>query len=428
MSVRIESSKRPTEESPTRVRCINLDWLEVHCLEPPGEPRDPAYYSRQGFIVHEREYGTRVYRQMFTVEGSDGHPLLEIRRDPASQGLAGIHQANECHVRLTNRTCYFEHAAGLLQDFLNQHGYTDYRISRVDVCLDFVKFDRNDDPQAFVRRYFRHVYAKINQGNIHGHGRDTWNGQEWNSLSWGSPTSDIGTKMYNKTMELYDPKMDAFRKPYIREAWLRCHMIDDLHRVTMHGERVNVWRVEFSIRSSVKKWFKIELNGHERNYQSIRNTLDCWDGRERLLTMFASLAQHYFRFKYYQEGERKDRCKDKILFVFSGVQVTYKLDHGRGVLGDGRQFRGPYDTLLTKILSYQQSSSLQEVREACDVLIKAMTDDNLRYELSNPFSREELEYLRRIMAIRSRHPELHVSVVMKEVKRLLAINDKTACF
>lgn len=428
MSVKIVSSKKPTEELLTSVRCINLDWLEVHCLEPVGEPRDPAYFVRQGFVVHEREYGTRVYLSMFTLDGTDGLPLLEVRRDPASKGLYGIHAANECHIRLVNRTCYFDNAAGLLADFLRAHGYFDIRISRVDVCLDFTQFDRGDDPQAFVRRYFRHVYSKINQGNISSHGKDTWSGQEWNSLSWGAPASDVGTKMYDKTLELYDAKLDAFRKPYIREAWLRCHLIDDMHRVTLNNQRVRVWRVEFSVRSSVKKWFKIELDGHQGHYQSIRNTLDCWNGRDRLLVMFASLAQHYFRFKYFEEGIRKDRCKDKVLFVFTGLQYTYRIDRENSVCGVGRNDKKPMDSLMAKIRLYQESNNREEVRQACDILLKAMEDDNLRWELANPWSYEELEYLRRIMAIRTRHPDISVSVVMAEVKKLLAINDKTATF
>ena len=60
-------------------RCINLDWLEVFCFEI-GEPHDADFFRRAGFVVDEREYGTRIYNQMFTLMGDDGHPLLEVRR------------------------------------------------------------------------------------------------------------------------------------------------------------------------------------------------------------------------------------------------------------------------------------------------------------------------------------------------------------
>ena len=402
-----------------------MDWLEVHAREPINQPRDASYYMEKGFIVHIRDYGTRVYRQMFVLEGNDGENLLEIRRDPASQGLNGIHDPNECHIRLCNRTCYFDNAAEAFSQFLSEHGYTDIRISRVDICLDFVKFDKGDDPQAFVRRYFRHKYAKINQGRINTHGEDTWTGQEWNSLSWGSKTSAVTTKLYNKTMELHDTKTDTFKKPYIRQAWQLCHMIDNWQRCTLNGEVVYVWRVEFSLRSSVKGWVPIEIDGNPKNYQSLRNTLECYEGRDKLLVMFASLANHYFHFKKYKIGKRKDRCADKILFDFSGTQITYKLSTNDPIAGSGTKLQERWQQLINKIRAFQSTHPGPEVFKACEVLISTMTEDGERNDLANPWSREELETMRWLMNIRTKHRELDYEAAMKEVKKLLNITNRT---
>lgn len=402
-----------------------MDWLEVHAREPINQPRDASYYMEKGFIVHIRDYGTRVYRQMFVLEGNDGENLLEIRRDPASQGLNGIHDPNECHIRLCNRTCYFDNAAEAFSQFLSEHGYTDIRISRVDICLDFVKFDKGDDPQAFVRRYFRHKYAKINQGRINTHGEDTWTGQEWNSLSWGSKTSAVTTKLYNKTMELHDTKTDTFKKPYIRQAWQLCHMIDNWQRCTLNGEVVYVWRVEFSLRSSVKGWVPIEIDGNPKNYQSLRNTLECYKGRDKLLVMFASLANHYFHFKKYKIGKRKDRCADKILFDFSGTQITYKLSTNDPIAGSGTKLQERWQQLINKIRAFQSTHPGPEVFKACEVLISTITEDAERNDLANPWSREELETMRWLMNIRTKHRELDYEAAMKEVKKLLNITNRT---
>lgn len=402
-----------------------MDWLEVHAREPINQPRDASYYMEKGFIVHIRDYGTRVYRQMFVLEGNDGENLLEIRRDPASQGLNGIHDPNECHIRLCNRTCYFDNAAEAFSQFLSEHGYTDIRISRVDICLDFVKFDKGDDPQAFVRRYFRHKYAKINQGRINTHGEDTWTGQEWNSLSWGSKTSAVTTKLYNKTMELHDTKTDTFKKPYIRQAWQLCHMIDNWQRCTLNGEVVYVWRVEFSLRSSVKGWVPIEIDGNPKNYQSLRNTLECYEGRDKLLVMFASLANHYFHFKKYKIGKRKDRCADKILFDFAGTQITYKLSTNDPIAGSGTKLQERWQQLINKIRAFQSTHPGPEVFKACEVLISTMTEDGERNDLANPWSREELETMRWLMNIRTKHRELDYEAAMKEVKKLLNITNRT---
>lgn len=372
-----------------------------------------------------REYGTRVYREMFTILAPNEEGLLEIRRNPASSGLLGIHDENECHIRLCNRTCYFDNAAQFLKDFLNKHGYTDVRISRVDICLDFVEFDEGDNPQAFVRRYFKHRYAKINQGRISSHGEDTWSGQEWNSLSWGSKTSMVTTKLYNKTLELYDAKLGRYKKPYIREAWFKCGMIDDITRCTKNGEKVDVWRVEFSLTSAVKNWVAIEIDGKTNNFQSLRNTLDVYDSREKLLVMFASLARHYFRFKKYEEGKRKDRCEDKVLFNFKADQQVYKIGRPDTALGSGNSFLARYTRLMGKIEAYSVSHNEGEVRKACEVLIQSMREESLRAELANPWSWEELETLKLLIKFRTEDKSMSYDAAMSKIKKLLNITDRT---
>ena len=406
------------------VRCVNLDWLEVHAREPLGLRLDAFYYQKEGYQVEVRPYGTRVYREMFTILAPNEEPLLEIRRAPASVGLKGIHDENECHIRLSNRTCYFDNAASLLRNFLEKHGYSDVRISRVDLCLDFVAFDRGDDPQAFVRRYFKHRYAKINQGRISSHGEDTWSGQEWNSLSWGSRTSSVTTKLYCKTMELYDPKLDWYKKPYIREAWFKCGMIDNISKVTLDNKKVSVWRLEFSLSSAVKNWVPIELDGVAKKWQSLPNNLDVYDGRDKILVMFASLARHYFRFKIYEEGKRKDRCQDKVLFVFSGQQNVYKVGKNDTALGSGNSFLSRYNRLIEKIKEFQNSHYGPELHKACDVLIEAITTENLRSEIANPWDKEELEFLKQLIHVRTSQRNLSYEVATQKVLDMLKLTKR----
>ena len=406
-------------------RCINLDWLEVHARESQSPCRDAAYFEAKGYRVQVREYGTRVYREMFTILAPNDEPLLEVRRDPASQGLQGIHDPDECHIRLCNRTCYFDNAATLLENFLQKHGYREVRISRVDICLDFSRFDKGDDPAAFVRRYFKHRYAKINQGRICGHGSDTWDGQNWNSISWGSKSSAVSTKMYDKTLELYDVKLDRFAKPYIREAWFRCGLIDDIQRCTLKGERQTIWRVEFSLRSAVKNWVPINLDGEARKIQSLRNTLSVYCCRERILVMFASLCRHYFRFKKYEEGKRKDRCPDKVLFEFGKEEVVYKIGKPDTALGSGTSFKARYNRLLLKLREYQSTHWGAEIHKACETLISAITEEDYRADLACPWSQEELNFMKKLIFVRTTQRDLTYTAAVEEVKRLLGITART---
>lgn len=415
-------------------RCCNLDWLEIHALEPAADPHDATFFRRAGLDVQEREFGTRVYKEMFTVCDRMGNPFVEVRRNPYSVGFQGLHSPQECHLRLVNAACYYEDAAARLQHFMDDFDYTFNRISRVDICLDFELFDRGDDPAKFLARYLRQTYSKINQGTITAHGTDRWDGQVWNSVSWGSPTSAIGTKFYNKTMELYDQASGTYKKPHIRYAWLKCGLIDDFHKVLKKKDggwyTPQIWRVEFSIRSSVKNWVAIELNGEAKHYQSIRNTLDMYDSREKLVTLFAALSQHYFHFKYYEKGQRKDRCRDKVLFDWGGVQLTYKVEHAdiQRLLGEGKRQRKPYDTLAKKLREFQQSKPRQDIVDACQVIISCIEGDALRSDLRNPFSYHDLIALQQALSMKASGADEDAAILMQEVKKLLKLNDKTAIF
>lgn len=406
-------------------RCVNIDWLELHAYEPLMGTLNADYFRRSGYHVEEREYGTRVYKEMFTILDSHGYGMIEIRRNPSSQGLHGIHQFNECHIRLTNRTCYWDNAADMLNNFVRKHQYYNVRISRVDICLDFATFDSGDDPAAFIRRFLKHKYSKINQGRIHAHGEDTWSGQDWNSLSWGSKTSPVTTKMYDKTMELLNAKLGTYNKPYIRQAWVLSGLIDDIDRCTLNGEQQRIWRVEFSLMSSVKGWIPIELDGKAHNYQSIRNTLEVYSSRENMIVIFASLAQHYFRFKYYEEGKRKDRCKDKILFKWREVEQTYRIGKPDTALGTGNKIFEQWNRLLIMLERFRPNLRTTDLQDAYNVMVAAVKDEVMRANLNNPYSTNELNTLKLLMKIRFDHPEFSYDAAMDMVKGFLHINEKT---
>ena len=79
----------------SKKRCVNIDWLEVYCLEDRHEyPCDAEYFRRHGYLVQERDYGTRQYNQMFTILDKWGNPMIEVRRDPPSgdSGFNGLTQ------------------------------------------------------------------------------------------------------------------------------------------------------------------------------------------------------------------------------------------------------------------------------------------------------------------------------------------------
>ena len=396
----------------SKCRCINIDWLEVHCIEP-REPRDAEYFRSLGFEVSERDYGTRVYDQMFTIYLPDGQPFMEIRRSPHCSNEHDKFQVLEvgsCHLRLHNRACYFNDAGKLMEDFINQHGYTFRRIAKIDLCLDFEKFDSGDDPAAFVARYLKGRYAKVNQCSISMHGQDCWDGQKWNSLSWGSKKSPIFTRLYNKTLELKEAK----DKPYIRQAWASCGLVDDFIQLTKKNDRgewykPEIWRLEFSIASSVRNWvcFDVDENGN-KTHRSLRNDLKRYRTRDELETMFKSLVANYFHFKHLVEkpsaskesGERtlqrKDRCPDKVLFTFQGSDETYKVEKLATSKADNKALQA----LRNKLCYYKQTHIQRSTQDACNAIIEAIDKEMLVRNASNPHDETEVELLQRLIAYR----------------------------
>lgn len=406
-------------------RCVNIDWLEVHAREPQNVTLDVEYYASHGYYVVPRDYGTRVYREMFVIYGPDDMPFIEVRRNPASQGLNGIHDAEECHLRLVNRACYFNNSVNLMKEFLDKHGYQRVRISRVDICLDFDKFDSGDVPANFVARYFKQVFSKINQCNISSRGADTWEGQTWNSLSWGSTESQVSTKLYNKTMELYDLKTGTFKKPYILQAWRASGYIDNVLTCTRDGMAIDMWRLEFSIKSPKAKWVKIELNGKQREYQSLRHTLETYDNRGKMLVMFASLANHYFRFKYYEEGKRKDRCQDKVLFNFKEVEEIYKLQRDDYATVEDNKNATRWIKLIPLLMEYRKLHWGKSIREACDSILGEIQWDIEHSNLVSPWNENELREFREFVEGRMDPSLLTDFELTNEIREALNIKDRT---
>lgn len=388
------------------IRCVNIDWLELYCLESPNVyPCNAEFYRRQGYDVRERDYGTRQYREMFTIVDRDGLPWIEIRRNPVAgedaKGVKGMFNPYSCHIRLSNVACYSNDPVTKLENFLFQYQYDVSRIFRLDICLDFERFDKGDDPSDVLDRYLRGKYTKINQSNISAHGRDLWDGRKWNSVSWGNPKSMVSTKMYNKTMELQTAK----DKPYIRYAWQMAGLVDDyinLTKTKANGStyKPEIWRVEFSIKSSARAWYVIEDNTHRKQKQiALPHSLNLYESREQLLTAFASLSQHYFHFKHYQANRRKDRCHDKVLFVFDKEDTVYKIDR----LITDRPRNNAEDTLKARLEQYREHRANKTIYDACQTIIDSITDDQLGASLVH-FSAEEIRILRRLINLRTPRP------------------------
>lgn len=286
----------------TVARCINYDWVEVFCTESPYQPLTREEWLNTGYSPRDiiyRDYGTPVYDEMITL-CAEGHKMIEIRRCPKSkQSEGGIMPDRACHIRLSNRACYLPDPIGFLIAFLRAHSITYVSTKRMDICLDFNHFDCGDLPERFLMKYSQNKYAKVHQTRLHPHGNDEWQCKRYNSIKWGSPTSMITTKLYDKSLEL----KQVADKPWIRDAW------------TAAGLNVHtpVWRCEFSISADLKNIVR-ESDGTLLDIEIMQ-----FRTRPQILNLFFMLADRYLDFRYVEKTpngkfKRKDRCKRKVLF------------------------------------------------------------------------------------------------------------------
>lgn len=427
------------------MRCVNIDWLEVYCLESNDRyPCNADYFRRQGYLVNERDYGTRQYKEMFVIVDEDNNPLIEIRRNPkAGESDFSGFLPQSTHLRIPNWRCYQDDIVSWLREFLVRHDYIFKRIFRIDICYDFEYFDSGDQPARFARRYLERVYRKINQCRISTHGSDGWNDFEWETISWGKPTSMVSTKMYNKSKELSSPKND---KPYIRSAWFVAGLVDNPISCTKrdrNGKIYNpeIWRVEFSMKSSADNWIVIEdQSGKKEKKKAIPHNFSLFDSKEKLWQRFQDLAYHYFHFKYreYKDEEtaiarialnaqakpsekplkRKDRCRDKILFHWDKDHVFAKLTQPPPPSKPNSQL----EILRRRLIGYQAQTCDPKLRAACEAILKALESREAR-RLTPHHLFTESRALQAAIAIKLGGDQREALEILKEVEELLA-NDQ----
>lgn len=372
-------------------RCINIDWLEVYCKQQV--PITPELLRQDGWHVEERQYGTPQYAQMFTIynDKSLNFPLYEVRREPYSiKENGGIFDKNDCHIRLSNYECYRPKCVERLQEFFLKYGIIPQSISRIDICLDTLTCDDGKDMGEFIREYIMEQYYKVHISRIapHGpevngsffnaHGKEAMYKREYNSIKWGAPTSVISVKIYNKTQEMAEVKS----KPYILQQWMAAGLYSDKDvndsahlqdvryniakltkaikfaknkeeiqaklselkqkAVVLKEQLKKVWRIEFSIKSSIKGFARtIEADQDSEKEVMYSLNLANIQKQSHLLFTFMTLAKRYLQFKKVEmtkngTPKRKDRCKDYFpvgeadIPVYKPIMPTINKDVARG--------------------------------------------------------------------------------------------------
>lgn len=211
-----------------RPLCVNCDWLSfsvrVDVYSPVTAP--------QGMRV-ESLCGTNIFRERYILYDASGAKVLTFCCNPFSPAIPDVIGS----VQIANPFLYNPNSGWLESLLPNLKRATFNGLSRWDICCDFVPTDAEFKTVRKLTEGSQYVSAK-SAGSIFWHS-ETYKEHDVrmaHCLSWGSPSSSVKVKLYNKSLEIDAIHRERCTKPYILEEW-EYHLPD----IT------KVWRLEFSI-------------------------------------------------------------------------------------------------------------------------------------------------------------------------------------
>jgi hypothetical protein len=269
------------------MRRINIDWLQVSAKGIMAE------HSDINIIV--KDFQTRHFKCVADIEVIGVGKVGTIMHTPHSKVLD-----RDLHVfKLDNQFCYRESPIRFTCDLLRKLGLEPKGITRLDLAIDFNRFDyRNTKPEEFIRRFIGGRYLKLGKQNkykLQGTQEENKNTHVFEYLRFGGNNSPVSVYMYNKSKE-----MDQVRfKPYIKDRW-------DQDKLNTEED---VWRLEVSIKGN-------QLKVADRKTAEIINVslYELYIREDLLEKLFNAVIAKYFRFKVNDDNVNKSRMNDIALF------------------------------------------------------------------------------------------------------------------
>ena len=173
-----------------------LEWKDVDIKDR---------LESRGYRVEIMPYTTRVYGQVLQVYKGKSEPYFTICRLPLSvrsNDSSGILKAGSCHIKLHNHLCYVENVGAVAMQCCKDAGVTIQNISRIDLCADFQYFYNGMHPSTLIKGFASEKYLKIGQPRFTLHGTTEKGYNYYNSVLFGSKTSSVYTRFYEKSLEM----------------------------------------------------------------------------------------------------------------------------------------------------------------------------------------------------------------------------------
>ena len=283
-----------------------IDWLEIYCIERKNIDIKSRLELR-GYKVEVMPYTTRIYGQVLNVYKGDSEPCFTICRKPLSvrqHGSNGILKAGSCHIKLHNHLCYMDNVGAVAMKCCKDAGVTIQSISRIDICADFQYFYNGMHPSTLIKGFASEKYLKIGQPRFTLHGTTEKGYNYYNSVLFGSKSSSVYTRFYEKSLEM----REVAQKDWIVDCW---------RSLGFDLDNKQVWRVEFAVHGPGRK----TLDRKTGEVQEI--TVQDLCSRDRIKFLFISLAKRYFVFTKADTATRKYNQERLVLFDLNPAVEKY---------------------------------------------------------------------------------------------------------
>lgn len=323
----------------------SCDWLSfsvILLLDDAERRAEPVLHQPSGYILKDFA-GTNIYKRRAILFTQQGDKVLTLLYMPYSKVI----NPASMFVEVANKYLYtgFEFVLDLLKEV---HDYYFQSLSRFDIATDFSPSPYQMSVIDMLQSGKAYVQGKREGSMFHNYTREGDSAvlRTPKQMNWGSPTSTVKFKLYNKTLEIteVDPNGRKWiNKPYIIDCW-RCNGLF-LDR--------DIWRLECSITTcSQQSW-----RGERLDYSTT--------AIENYTALFYDLVSTRFVIRK-NEGHANKRY-DKILpFLIMPDRQPYRL---RKVEPKSAQLHTVHASTLRNLIKELDKPEVQCNRAMTDTLL-----------------------------------------------------------
>ncbi len=345
---------------------INCDWLQYSVFLGTAEP---IINCPDGYRIDLCQ-GNNIYEKRALVMDSNGRKRLTLLWKPYSSVLNPYVMT----VQVANDGLYTNQILSSL-DLMKKITWCQFNsIGRIDLCCDFDMTTKRFQMLKHLNSGHYYVERKT-QGSTFWHEieKSDYKKKTCHCMSWGSKTSEIKVKLYNKTRELGIGTSHEPEKPWIISEWDKIGI-----------DKLNAWRLEFSLHS----------NGMLR-YQDRQINLDDLANNYWLACVFIDLYYTRFVTRINQGKVKGHKNKDERVFLLDLPTNAEKIYWAQSLNQQSESM--PAIKLLRSMLANLANEALVANKELFEnyshTIIDVVTTHHLEDYFENRFGVNAIDYL-----------------------------------